>query len=91
MLIACNTESGGSDACTDGTFRGYLVKLIATGNEKYAYEIGCMSNREAAAVGCNLSFAPLSDSNQNWRDPVISTHSFSNDTDTVRRMTQAYF
>lgn len=91
LLIACNTEAGGNGACTDGTFLGYPVKIGATGDEKYAYELGRISNKEAAAIGCNLSFAPLSDINQNWRNPVISSRSFSNDTDTVCRMTQAYF
>lgn len=91
LLIACNTESGGNGACTDGTFLGYPVKIGATGDEKYAYELGRISNKEAAAIGCNLSFAPLSDINQNWRNPVISSRCFSNDADTVCRMTQAYF
>ncbi len=91
LLIACNTEAGGNGACTDGTFLGYPVKVAATGDEKYAYELGRISNKEAASIGCNLSFAPLSDINQNWRNPVISSRSFSNDTDTVCRMTQAYF
>ena len=91
LLIACNTEAGGNGACTDGTHLGYPVKIGATGEEKYAYELGRISNREAAAIGCNLSFAPLSDINQNWRNPVISSRCFSNDADTVCRMTQAYF
>lgn len=91
MFIACNTEAGGNGACTDGTFLGYPVKIGATGDEKYAYELGRISNKEAASVGCNLSFSPLSDINQNWRNPIISSRCFSNDTDTVCRMTQAYF
>lgn len=91
LLIACNTESGGNGACTDGTFLGYPVKIGATGDERYAYELGRMSNREAASIGCNLSFSPLSDINQNWRNPVISSRCFSNRADAVCRMTQAYF
>lgn len=91
LLIACNTETGGNGACTDGTYLGSPVKIGATGEEKYAYELGRISNKEALAIGCNLSFAPLSDINQNWRNPVISSRCFSNDTDTVCRMTQAYF
>ncbi|MEG2037984.1 MAG: glycoside hydrolase family 3 N-terminal domain-containing protein, partial [Ruthenibacterium sp.] len=39
----------------------------------------------------NLSFAPLSDINQNWRNPIISKRSFANDTDVVCAMTQSYF
>lgn len=51
LLIACNTEAGGNGACTDGTFLGYPVKIGATGDEKYAYELGRISNKEAAAIG----------------------------------------
>ena len=91
LIIACNTEGGGNGACTDGTEIGMPVKIGATGDEKYAYEMGRISNKEAAAIGCNLSFAPLSDINQNWRNPVISKRCFSNDPDVVARMTQAYF
>lgn len=91
LFIACNTEAGGNGACTDGTFLGYPVKIGATGDEQYAYELGRISNKEAAAIGCNLSFAPLSDINQNWRNPIVSSRCFSNDTATVCRMTQAYF
>ncbi len=91
LIIACNTEGGGNGACTDGTYIGDPVKIGATGDAKYAYEMGRIANKEAAAVGCNLSFAPLSDINQNWRNPVISKRCFSNNADTVCKMTQAYF
>ena len=59
LIIACNTEGGGNGACTDGTEIGMPVKIGATGDEKYAYEMGRIANKEAAAIGCNLSFAPL--------------------------------
>lgn len=91
LLIACNTEGGGDGACSDGTPIGYPVKIGATGDEKYAFELGRIANKEAAAIGCNLSFAPLSDINQNWRNPVISTRCFSRDADTVAKMALAYF
>lgn len=91
LIIACNTEGGGDGACTDGTSIGYPVKLGATGDPKYAYEMGRMSNKEAAAIGCNLSFAPLSDINQNWHNPIISKRCFSNNADVVASMATAYF
>ena len=61
LIIACNTENGGDGACTDGTMIGSQTKIAATGNVGYAYELGRMANKEAAAIGCNLSFAPVSD------------------------------
>ena len=91
LLIACNTEAGGNGSCTDGTYLGVPVKIGATGKEKYAYELGRIANKEAASIGCNLSFSPLSDIHGNWRNPIVSNRCFSSDADTVCRMTQAYF
>lgn len=91
LIIACNTEGGGNGACIGGTEIGMPVKIGATGDAKYAYEMGRIGNKEAAAIGCNLSFAPLSDINQNWRNPIVSKRCFSNQADVVAEMTQAYF
>ena len=39
LLIAANTESGGNGACVDGTYVGAEVKIAATNDKKYAYEL----------------------------------------------------
>lgn len=58
--IAANTESGGNGAVTDGTKIGDEIKIAATANPRYAYEMGESCRIEAAAVGCN-AFAPIMD------------------------------
>lgn len=90
LLIAANTEAGGNGACTDGTEIGQEVKIGATDDPKYAYEMGRVSGIEAAAVGCNWSFAPITDINRNWRNPIISARSFGDDPDRVLEMSKAY-
>ena len=90
LIIACNTENGGNGACTDGTMIGQQTKIGATRDAKYAYELGRMSNKEAAAIGCNLSFAPVSDILYNWENPVIGLRTYGNDADRVCEMTKAY-
>ncbi len=90
LIIACNTENGGNGACVDGTPIGGQTKIGATRNAKYAHALGYMSNREAAAVGCNLSFAPVSDIFLNWENPVIGLRTYGNDADQVARMAKAY-
>lgn len=90
LIIACNTEHGGNGACKDGTLIGGQTKIGATGNVKYAYEMGRLSNKEASAIGCNLSFAPVSDIMYNWENPVIGLRTFGNDPDRVMEMTKAY-
>ncbi|MGM0903150.1 MAG: glycoside hydrolase family 3 protein [Bacillota bacterium] len=90
LLIAANTEAGGNGACTDGTEVGLEVKIGATNDPKYAYEMGRVSGVEAAAIGCNWSFAPIVDINYNWRNPIISSRSFGSDPDLVLEMSLAY-
>lgn len=90
LLIAANTESGGNGAVVDGTEVGQEVKVAATNNPKYAYELGRVSGVEASAVGCNWSFAPIVDINRNWRNPIISSRSFSSDPDQVLELSLAY-
>lgn len=83
LLIAANTEGGGNGACIDGTYVANQVKIGATNDPKYAYEMGRVSGVEAAAIGCNWSFAPVVDIDMNWRNPVISTRCYSNKAEQV--------
>src|SRR5699024_12544621 len=69
LLIAANTEAGGDGAVTDGTKVGDEIKVAATNDSKYGYELGRISGLEASAVGCNASFAPIVDLTRNWRNP----------------------
>ncbi|MCM1246540.1 MAG: beta-hexosaminidase [Roseburia sp.] len=90
LIIACNTENGGDGACTDGTMIGSQTKIAATGNAEYAHQLGHMANKEAAAIGCNLSFAPVCDIMYNWENPVIGLRTYGNDPGQVAEMAKAY-
>ena len=90
LIIACNTESGGDGACVDGTPIGGQTKIGATRKADYAYQMGYMANKEAAAIGCNLSFAPVSDIMYNWENPVIGLRTYGNEPKKVAEMTKAY-
>ncbi len=90
MLIAANTEAGGNGAATDGTYVGWEAKVAATGDTRYAYELGRISGIEASAVGCNWSFAPIVDIYRNWRNPIVSRRTWGEDTDLVLEMSLAY-
>src|SRR5699024_3868386 len=71
LLIAANSEAGGDGSVNEGTKVGDEVKVAATADPKYAYELGKISGIEASAVGCNASFAPIVDLSRNWRNPII--------------------
>ncbi|MDO4321313.1 MAG: glycoside hydrolase family 3 N-terminal domain-containing protein [Lachnospiraceae bacterium] len=90
VIIACNTEAGGDGACADGTAIASGVKIGATGNEQYAYALGKMANEEAAAIGCNMAFAPVCDIAYNWENTEVITRAFGNDPERVAKMSAAY-
>lgn len=90
LFIACNTETGGNGACSDGTYIGSGIKIGATGNVEYARALGKMSNEEAAAIGCNMAFAPVCDIHYNWQNTEVVARAFGNDPDRVAEMSKAY-
>lgn len=90
LIIACNTEAGGDGACTDGTKIGSGIKIGATENVQYAYDLGRMSNEEAAIVGCNMAFSPVCDIHMNWQNTEVVTRAFGNDENRVAKMSKAY-
>lgn len=90
MLIAANTESGGNGAVVDGTKIGDEIKIAATNEPKYAYELGRIAGIEASAVGCNASFAPIMDLSRNWRNPIIANRTWGAQVDQVLTLSKEY-
>lgn len=90
LLIASNPESGGDGACADGTYVGSGIKIGATRNRDYAQELGRVSGAQAAAIGCNMAFAPVCDILYNWECTEVVTRSFGNDAHRVADMSMAY-
>lgn len=90
VIIACNTEAGGDGACADGTAIATGVKIGATDKEDYAFALGKMSNEEAAAIGCNMAFAPVCDIAYNWENTEVISRAFGNDPERVAKMSAAY-
>lgn len=90
VFIACNTEAGGDGACADATFIGSGVKIAATDKLEYANALGKMSNEEAAAIGCNMAFAPVCDIAYNWQNTEVIGRAFGSDPDRVAAMSVEY-
>ena len=91
VLSAVNVESGGNGASKDGTFIGNEMKVAATGDTKYAYELGRICGIETKATGSNWAFAPIVDLVRNWHNPGISVRGWGKDADTVLAMSKEYF
>ena len=90
VFIACNTENGGSGASADGTYIGAGIKIGATGKREYAHDLGRMANEEAAAMGCNMAFAPVCDIHYNWQNTEVVSCAFGNCPVQVADMSKAY-
>ncbi len=90
LFIACNTENGGSGACSDGTLIAPGIKIGATGKTEYAYKLGKYANEEAAAMGCNMAFSPVCDIHYNWENTEVVARAFGSDPQRVAEMSKAY-
>ena len=90
IFIACNTEAGGNGSCGDGTFIASGIKIGATKNKDHAFNLGKYANIEAAAIGCNMAFAPVCDIHYNWENQEIVARAFGTDAKQVAEMSKAY-
>lgn len=89
-LIAANIEGGGNGAVGGGVHVGDHVSIGATGNKENAYNMAYIGGKEAAAIGCNWTFAPIVDINYNWRNCVVSNRCFGSDPDMVLEYSLEY-
>ena len=90
MFIPANIESGGNGIANEGTAFGNPLQVAATGNPKYAYELGKIAGAEGRAVGVNYAFAPVVDIDNNTLNPITNTRTFGNDKELVYKMAEAY-
>ena len=90
LLCAANLEFGSTSYLEDGTFFGQQLGIGATDDPKHAYRMGYVSCKEAAATGCNFAFAPVSDLDLNWRNPIINVRSYGKNPDKVLAFCKAY-
>ena len=91
LLIAANLENGGNGVISDGTFFANPMQAAATKDPQLqAYRLALVSCREAKAVGCNYSFAPVADIDISYHNPITNVRTFGSDSQTVKACTCAY-
>ena len=83
MLFAANLESGGNGIAADGTYFSRPMGVAATDNSENAYKLGAISGAEAAAVGCNWSFAPICDLDLNFRNPITNVRTYGDNKERI--------
>ena len=90
LLLAANTEAGGSGLSFEGTGFGAPLAVAATGDPETAYRMGYVACREGAAMGLNWSFAPIVDIDREFHNPITNTRTFGSDPETVLRCASRY-
>lgn len=103
LLVTADFENGGPGMRINGSFA--LPSMLAQGggtdfpptmafgaigDERFAFEYGRITAREARATGVHLLFSPVLDVNSNPDNPVIATRSFGGDPELVGRMGAAF-
>ena len=79
MLVAANLEAGGNGIASEGTLVGSQMTIAATGDPAYAARLAEVCAEEGKAVGANYAFAPVSDIDYNFRNPITNTRTYGSD------------
>lgn len=90
LLISADLEAGIGMRFNDTTFWPAAMAVAATGEPRFAEEMGRITAREAKAVGVNHILAPVADVNVDPDNPVINARSFGEDPQDVARFVAAF-
>ena len=90
LLLAANTEAGGSGIAMEGTGFGCPMAVAATDDPENGYRMGYVSCAEGAALGLNWSFAPIVDIDKDFHNPITNTRTFGSDPDKVIAFASRY-
>lgn len=88
LFIAANLESGGNGLVTEGTWLGMPMEMAASGDPEAGHQLGSVAGYEAHQVGANMSFAPITDLDLNFRNPIMNVRTFGSKQETVLAMAE---
>ena len=86
LLITLDQEGGIVTRLGEGTNLPGNMALGATRSEKSSYDAGYLIGRELNALGANVNFAPVLDTNNNPENPVIGVRSISSNPELVGKL-----
>lgn len=90
LLISADLEAGIGMRLIDTTYWPTAMAVAATGDPKFAEELGRITAREAKVLGINHIFAPVADVNVNPDNPVINARSYGEDPQEVSKFVAAF-
>lgn len=86
LFITLDQEGGIVTRLGEGTNLPGNMAIGATRNSKAAYDTGYVIGRELTALGVNVNFGPVLDTNNNPENPVIGVRSISSNPDLVGQL-----
>lgn len=90
LFMCVDQEGGRVTRLTTGTSLPGNMALGAINDTSVTKEYATIIGRELKALGFNVDFAPVLDTNNNPSNPVIGVRSFSSDTSRVSKMGEAF-
>lgn len=79
LLLAANNECGAGGTCVQGTSFGSQMAAAATGDPENVYRMSLVAAEEGKAVGFNWNFAPVTDIDFNWHNPITNVRTYGSD------------
>ena len=90
LLIAANCEAGGNGAVKEGTMVATGAACAASTTVDTMRDMARVGAAEAAAIGCNWTFAPVCDVVSNWRNTIVNTRAYGNDPEQIIALSTTY-
>ena len=90
LLIAANCEAGGNGAVKEGTMVATGAACAASATADTMRDMARVGAEEAAAIGCNWTFAPVCDVVSNWRNTIVNTRAYGNDPEQIIALSKTY-
>ncbi|MFN0206496.1 MAG: glycoside hydrolase family 3 N-terminal domain-containing protein [Planctomycetota bacterium] len=90
LIISADLEAGMGMRFDDTPWAPWPMAIAATGDPKFAEQLGYLTAIEARALGITQIYAPVADVNVNPKNPVINTRSFGEDPREVSKYVNAF-
>lgn len=89
-LVSANLEEGPNGACAEAVKYGNQMQIAASNDPKNAYKLGEMCGRVSSELGIHWSYAPVSDIDFNFRNPITNTRTYGNNPEFVSECVNNY-
>ena len=90
LLIGLDAEWGLAMRLKNTFKFPWMMTLGATQNTDLSYQMAKEIGRQCRRIGVHINFAPVMDVNNNYKNPIIGTRSFSSNKQLVSQMGNAY-